>query len=66
MTYSNHTVLELDGIVAALIELLDGTREFDDILSGLALTEGAPPIEQIRARLPHILSHMASTGLLEG
>jgi hypothetical protein len=66
VTYSNHSVLKLDGIVRGLIQLLDGSREFDDIASGLARVEGAPPLEAIRARLPHILVHMANTGLLDG
>jgi len=66
VTYPSHTVLKLDGIVRALIELLDGTRDFDDIVTRLSLTEGAPPASEFRARLPKILRHMARTGLLEG
>jgi SAM-dependent methyltransferase len=66
VTYSNHTVLKLDSSVHALIELLDGTRDLEAIATGLAHVEGAPPLEDIRARLPHILNHMARTGLLEG
>jgi hypothetical protein len=66
VTYSNHTALKLDSAVRSLIELMDGTRGFDDIVAELARAEGAPPREDIRARLPEILAHMARTGLLEG
>ena len=66
VTYSNHTANKVDGIVRTLIELLDGTREFDDLASGLSGVEGAPPLEEIRSRLPEVLAHMAHTGLLEG
>jgi hypothetical protein len=66
VTYPSHTVLKLDGIVRALIELLDGTRDFDDIVTALSLREGAPTASEFRARLPKILRHMARTGLLEG
>jgi hypothetical protein len=52
-------------MVGALIELMDGEREFDDLASGLALVEGAPPLEQIRAELPRVLAHMLHSGLLE-
>jgi SAM-dependent methyltransferase len=65
VTYPSHTVLKLDGIVRALIELLDGTRDFDEIVSMLSLTEGAPPASDIRKKLPKILHRMARTGLLE-
>jgi predicted O-methyltransferase YrrM len=65
VTYQSHTVLKLDGIVRALIEMLDGTRDFDDIVTTLSLMEGAPPASEFRARLPKILRHMARTGLLE-
>jgi SAM-dependent methyltransferase len=66
VTYSNHTANKVDGMVRALIEMLDGTRAFDDIASGLARVEGAPPLHAIRERLPHVLSHMVHSGLLEG
>jgi len=66
VTYSNHTVLKLDPMTRSLIELLDGTRELDDIAAGLTQVEGAPSFDEIRARLPDILTHMAGTGLLEG
>jgi hypothetical protein len=52
-------------MVRAIIEQSDGTRDFDDLASGLALVEGAPPLAEIRARLPEVLLHMARTGLLE-
>jgi SAM-dependent methyltransferase len=65
VTYSNHTANNLDGIARALIELLDGTREFDDLASGLARVEGAPPLEEIRGRLPQVLTHLLDAGLLE-
>jgi hypothetical protein len=55
----------LDAITRALIELLDGTREFDDLAAGLAQLEGAPPLEGIRAQLPHVLDHLMHAGLLE-
>lgn len=66
VTYSSHSVLRLDGISRRLVELLDGTREFDEIVAGLAQVEGGPPLEAIQGRLPQILVHMANTGLLEG
>ena len=66
VTYSNHTVLKLDLTVRALIELLDGTRDLNQIAHGLARVEGAPAFEEIRERLPQILTHMGNTGLLEG
>jgi SAM-dependent methyltransferase len=65
VTYSNHTANKVDSMVRALIDLLDGTRELDEVASGLARVEGAPPLEEIRARLPQVLTHMAHTGLLE-
>jgi hypothetical protein len=64
VTYSTHTVLKLDDTVRTLLELLDGTRAFDEIMSALALAEDLP-VHQIRERLPKILSKMAATGLLE-
>ena len=66
VTYSDHSVLQLDPMTRVLIELLDGTRELEEIASGLTQVEGAPSIEEIRGRLPQILGHMAGTGLLEG
>jgi len=66
VTYCNHSANQVDGMVRALIELSDGTREIDDLVCGLARVEGAPVIEEIRARLPEVLTHMANTGLLEG
>ncbi len=65
VTYSNHTALKLDVIVRALIELLNGRRKLDDVISGLARVEGAPSRDEIRTVLPRILAHMAATGLLE-
>ena len=65
VTYCNHTANKMEGIVRALIELLDGTRDFDELASGLARVQGAPPLEEIRARLPQVLAHMAHAGLLE-
>jgi SAM-dependent methyltransferase len=65
VTYSNHAMHKLDGMVQALIELLDGTRDVDGLASGLAELEGAPPLADIRARLPHVLTHMQHAGLLE-
>lgn len=65
VTYSTHSALQVDGIFGTLFELLDGTRDFDQIVSGLSCVEGAPPVEEIRARLPRILHHMAQTGLLD-
>ena len=46
VTYSNHTANKVDGMVRTLIELLDGTREFDDLAGGLARLEGAPPVKK--------------------
>jgi SAM-dependent methyltransferase len=66
VTYSRHTVNKLDGIVRALIEQLDGTRDLDELAAGLAKVEGAPPFAAIRERLPEVLAHMRRTGLLEG
>jgi SAM-dependent methyltransferase len=66
VTYSTHTVLKLDPMARALIELLDGTRDLDSIASALTEVVGAPSLDEIRARLPDILTHMAKTGLLEG
>lgn len=66
VTYSTHTTLQLDPMVRALLELLDGARPFEGVLSALARVEGAPPPAEIRARLPQVLAHMARTGLLEG
>jgi hypothetical protein len=64
LTYSNHTIHKLDAMVRTLIELLDGTRDSDDLASELARVEEAPPREEIRAHLPHVLAHMAHAGLL--
>jgi SAM-dependent methyltransferase len=65
VTASDHTANKLDGITRALIELLDGTRDFDGLAAGLARLEGAPPLEGIRAQLPHVLDHLLHAGLLE-
>jgi SAM-dependent methyltransferase len=65
VTYSGHRANKLDGMLRALIEQLDGTRDFDDLASGMATVEGAPSLAEIRARLPEVLVHMARTGLLE-
>jgi SAM-dependent methyltransferase len=65
VTYSSHRANKLDGMLRALIEQLDGTRDFDGLVCGIALVEGAPSLAEIRARLPEVLVHMARTGLLE-
>lgn len=65
VSYSNHTANRLDGLVRALVGLLDGTREIDDVASALARVEGAPPLADIRERLPGVLRHMLQSGLLE-
>jgi SAM-dependent methyltransferase len=65
VTFSGHTSHKLDSVTRALIELLDGTREFDGLAAGLAQLEGAPPLEDIHARLPHVLEHLLHAGLLE-
>jgi SAM-dependent methyltransferase len=65
VTYSNHTMCKLDVMVRTLIELMDGTRGIDDLAAGLARLEGAPPLEDIRAQLPQVLTHMRHAGLLE-
>jgi hypothetical protein len=65
VTYSNHSALKLDSMVRALLELSDGTRGVDELATGLAELEDAPPVDEIRSQLPHILLHMARTGLLE-
>jgi hypothetical protein len=49
----------------ALIELLDGTRDYEHLAAGLAQLEGAPPLAGIRAQLPHVLDHLLHAGLLE-
>ncbi|MEI9975943.1 MAG: hypothetical protein WDO73_30135 [Ignavibacteriota bacterium] len=56
----------MDVLVRALIELLDGTRGFDDLASGLARLQGSPSREDLRAQLPQVLTHMLHAGLLEG
>ncbi len=66
VTYCNHTASQSDAMVRALIEMMDGTRDFDGLASGLSRVEGAPPLEEIRARLPEVLTQIANTGLLEG
>ena len=66
VTYSNHTANKVDGSVRSLIELLDGTRDLEELACELARDEGAPPLDEIRARLPQALTHMANSGLLEG
>ncbi|MBS1859619.1 MAG: class I SAM-dependent methyltransferase [Acidobacteria bacterium] len=65
VTYSNHMPFKTDPIVRTLIGLLDGTRDLDALVAGLANVEGAPPVEAIRGHLPRVLDHMARTGLLE-
>jgi hypothetical protein len=65
VTASDHTANKLDGITRALIELLDGTRGFDELAAGLVQVEGAPPPEGIRAQLPHVLEHLWHAGMLE-
>jgi hypothetical protein len=52
-------------MVRALTELLDGTRDVDELAFELRRVPGAPPAAEIRARLPEVLAHMARSGLLE-
>jgi len=66
VTYSNHTPNKVDGMIRSLIELLDGTRGVEELARELARAEGAPPVDEIRARLPQALTHMANYGLLDG
>jgi len=65
VTYSSHTSNKWDGMVRALTELLDGTRDVDELAFELRRVPGAPPAAEIRARLPEVLAHMARSGLLE-
>ena len=65
VTASDHTANKLDGMTRALIELLDGTRDYEHLAAGLAQLEGAPPLAGIRAQLPHVLDHLLHAGLLE-
>jgi hypothetical protein len=65
LSYANHTANSADGLVRALIELLDGTRDSDGLACALAKVEGAPPLDEIREQLPHVLTHMLHAGLLE-
>ena len=65
VTFTDHTANKLDSVTRALIELLDGTRDFDELAAGLAQVEGAPPLEGIRAQLPHVLDRLLHAGLLE-
>jgi SAM-dependent methyltransferase len=65
VTWSNHQPRALDTTTRALIGLLDGTRDLDAIATDLARAEGTPPIEEIRARLPHVLGSLSHAGLLE-
>jgi hypothetical protein len=66
VTYSTHTANKLDGLVRALIELLDGTRGFEEVASALSKVEGAPALQDIRVRLSEVVEHMWHSGLLEG
>jgi SAM-dependent methyltransferase len=65
VTFSDHTSNQLDGLTRALIELMDGTREFDELVAGLAQLEGAPPPDVIGAQLPQVLNQLMHAGLLE-
>lgn len=66
VTSSGHRVSRLDPMYRALIALLDGTREFDAIVDGLARAEGAPTPDELREHLPGHLAQIAGLGLLEG
>jgi len=66
VTYSNHTPNKVDGMVRSLIGLMDGTRDCEELACELVRVEGAPPLDEIRARLPQALTFMANSGLLEG
>jgi SAM-dependent methyltransferase len=64
VTYATHTTLKLDPVVHTLIALLDGTRDYEAIVTSLAQSDNAPDEDEIRSKLPHILSRMSATGLL--
>jgi len=65
VAFCDHTANKLDVITRALIHLLDGTRDFDELATCLAQVEGAPPLEGIRAQLPFVLDRLLHAGLLE-
>ena len=65
LTYSNHTANQLDAMVRTLVQLLDGTRDFESLASALAQVDGAPAMEDIRKQLPQVIAHMSHAGLLE-
>ncbi len=65
VTYSDHSAKKVDGSVRRLIELLDGTRDFEELAGELARADGAPPLDEIRARLspgPHSHGEFRSAG----
>jgi SAM-dependent methyltransferase len=65
VTATDHTANKLDEITRALIELMDGTRDFDALAAALAQTDGGPSVAQIQAQLPYVLDHLWRAGLLE-
>ncbi len=66
VTSACHIPVELDPIARQLVRLLDGTRTHEEIARGLAETEGAPSLEEIRRHLPGSLGWLARLALLEG
>ena len=65
VTNSIHRSIDLDVMVGTLIELLDGTREIEDLARELAGLEGAPPLAEVRESLPRVLEYLWHSGLLE-
>jgi len=65
VTWCDHQPRALDSLTRALIDLMDGTRDFDSIAKHLARAQGAPPVEEVRARLPEVLTALSHAGLLE-
>jgi SAM-dependent methyltransferase len=62
---SGHGVVQLDDAGRRLLLLLDGTRDFESLVSALSLSEEAVSQEQIRELLPQRLAWLAGKGLLE-
>jgi SAM-dependent methyltransferase len=65
VTYATHTSLKLDPIVHNLMRLMNGSRDYEALVTAFAQTDGAPDEEEIRAKLPGILRRMVATGLVE-
>jgi hypothetical protein len=65
VTWCNHQPRNLDGTTRALLGMLDGTRDFEVLVSALAQVEGSPPMEQIRELLPQVLAHLSRAGLVD-